>query len=103
MKVIFNKTTLELKDANTFFNKLMGLMFKTRFEYCLRIKCNGIHTFFMRKNIDVVLTDKNNNILYIYKSLKPNKIILPKKNTCKTIELPTNVFNFKINTRIRME
>ena len=102
MKVIFNKNEFELKDANTFFNKLMGLMFKTRFEYCLRIKCNGIHTFFMRENIDVVLTDKNNNILYIYKSLKPNKIILPKKNVFYTYEFPADKIIFLDKNTIKI-
>ena len=49
---------------------------------------NGIHTFFMKTKIDVVLTDKNGKILYIYKSLKPNRIILPKKHVAYTYEMP---------------
>ena len=65
-------------------------------------KCNSIHTFFMLENIDVIMTDKNYNILYIYKNLKPNKIILPKKNVYYTFELPANKFDFNINAKIKV-
>lgn len=63
-------------------------------------KCNSIHTFFMKINIDVIMTDKDFNILYIYKNLKPNKIILPKKNVYYTFELPVNKSNFKLNEKV---
>ena len=78
----------KIKEAKTFFQKLKGLMFKKNFDYILKFKTNGIHTFFMKTKIDVVLTDKNGNILYIYKSLKPNRIILPKKHVTYTYEMP---------------
>ncbi len=78
----------KIKEAKTFFQKLKGLMFKKNFDYILKFKTNGIHTFFMKTKIDVVLTDKNGKILYIYKSLKPNRIILPKKHVAYTYEMP---------------
>ena len=81
---------MELKEAKTFTQKLKGLMFQRNFNYILKFKTNGIHTFFMKCNIDVFLTDKNNKILYIYRNLKPNKIILPKKHVKYTYEMPTN-------------
>ena len=78
----------KIKEAKTFFQKLKGLMFKKNFDYILKFKTNGIHTFFMKTKIDVVLTDKVGNILYIYKSLKPNRIISPKKHVTYTYEMP---------------
>ncbi len=87
---------MEIKEAKTFFKKLKGLMFQTNFNYILKLKTNGIHTFFMKTNIDVFLTDKNNKIIHIYKNLKPNKIILPKKNVKYTYETPINKINKKI-------
>lgn len=78
----------KIKEAKTFFQKLKGLMFKKNFDYILKFKTNGIHTFFMKTKIDVVLTDKVGKILYIYKSLKPNRIILPKKHVTYTYEMP---------------
>ena len=87
MKLKLNN--IEIKIAKDFFTRLKGFMFKKNINYCLCFpKCNSIHTFFMLTNIDVVMTDKNNNILYTYHNLKPNKIILPKKNVYYTYELP---------------
>ena len=94
---------MEIKNANTFFKKLKGLMFVKDFNYILKIKCNGIHTFFMKLNIDVILTDKNNKILYIYRNVKPNKIILPKKNVKFTYEMPVDfIKNIKINETFKI-
>jgi uncharacterized membrane protein (UPF0127 family) len=56
-----------------------GLLFK---------KCNAIHTFFMYQPIDVIMTDVDNNILYMYENLPPWRVILPKKGVCYTYELP---------------
>lgn len=89
MKIIINNKEIPLHIANNYFKRLSGLMFKKNIDYALLFKkCNGIHTFFMKEDIDVILTDKNNKILYIYKSLKPWRIILPKKNVYNTYELP---------------
>ena len=88
---------MKVKVANTFLKKLKGLMFKKNFDYILKFETNGIHTFFMKVNIDVILTDKNNKILYIYRNLKPNKLILPKIKVKYTYEMPVNyIKNIKI-------
>lgn len=79
---------MKVKCADSFFKKLKGLMFLKKFDYILKISCNGVHTFFMRVNIDIVLTDKNNKILYIYRDVKPNRIIIPKKKVTFTYEMP---------------
>lgn len=89
MKIIVSNKEIPLHVADNYFKRLKGLMFKKNIDYALLFKkCNGIHTFFMKEEIDVILTDKNNNILYTYTSLKPWKIILPKKNVYNTYELP---------------
>lgn len=97
MYIIINNKKILLKEADTFFKKLIGLMLKKNIKYCLRFKCNGIHTFFMRENIDVILTDKDNKVLYTYISLKKNRIILPKKNVYYTYEFPSGSINKHIN------
>ena len=93
-----------VKEANTFYKKLKGLMFIKNFNYILKFKTNGIHTFFMKTNIDVVLTDKENKILYIYRNLKPNKIILPKRKVKYTYEMPVNyIKNIKIGDHLNLK
>ena len=48
------------------------------------------------------MTDKNYQIKYIYKNLKPWKIIMPKKNIYYTFELTKNIDNLKINDKLKI-
>ena len=90
--------------AKTFKERLLGLMFKKNIDYCLLFeKCNSIHTFFMKENIDVVITDKTKKILDINKNMKKNRIILPKKGVYKTYEFPANfIKNININDKLKI-
>lgn len=104
MKLIYENKNIDIIDCNTFFSRLIGFMFKKNITNALLFNnCNSIHTFFMKENIDVIMCDKDNTIIYYYNNLKKNKIILPKKKVYKTIELPINYFNIKINTKIRID
>ena len=104
MNLIYKDRNILIKDCNTFFSRLIGFMFKKNITHALLFNnCNSIHTFFMKKNIDVIMCDKNNKILYFYHNLSKNKIIWPKKNVYKTIELPVNFFDFEINTTVRID
>ena len=86
-----------MKICTKFKDRLIGNMFKDEVIDMCFPHCNSIHTFFMRKSIDVYMTDKNNKILYIFKNLKPYKVILPKKNVYYTYETIINKYDFKIN------
>ncbi len=91
---------IKLKKADNFYSRLLGFSFKkNKINYCLLFNnCNGIHTFFMFQNIDVVMTDENNKVIYMKNNLKPLRIILPKKDCRKTFELPINTIkNYDIN------
>ena len=104
MILLKDNTKLEIKMCTNFFNRFIGFMFKKNINYGLCFpKCNSIHTFFMKERIDVIMTDKNYNILHTFKNVKPNKIILPKKNVYYTFELPINNFNFKVNEKIKVK
>ena len=101
---IGNFQNMEVFECTNFYSRLTGLMFKKKINYGLLFRnCNSIHTFFMKENIDVVMTDKNDKILYYYKNLKPNKIILPKKDVYSTYEFPINkLVDIKINDIIKI-
>ena len=80
----------EVIEANTFFNKLFGLITRRRLrdrEGFLIENCNGIHTFWMRYNIDVVFLDKKNRVLAIYNSVKPFRVTPFIKNAFFVLEL----------------
>lgn len=104
MKLLYNDKEINLINCITFFERLKGFMFKKNINYALLFnKCNSIHTFFMKENIDIIMLDKNNNILYYYQNFSKNKIILPKKGVYKTIETPSNYFkNIKKNTKVKI-
>ncbi|MDD4734420.1 MAG: DUF192 domain-containing protein [Bacilli bacterium] len=94
---------MKIVICNSFLKRLIGFIGKKDADYGLCFpKCNSIHTFFMRKNIDVIMTDKNNLILYVFNDLKPNRIIFPKKNVYYTYEFPFRT-NYKINNYIKKE
>lgn len=60
-------------------NKPKTIFFKTRF---------GIHTFFLKFPIDVIILDTKNRVIFLKKSLKPNRIFLWNIKFNKVIELP---------------
>ena len=104
MKIKLNNKFYNVKVCNTFFSKLKGFCFKKEINDILCFpNCNSIHTFFMRCNIDVIMTDKNYKILYIYNNLKINKIILPKKNVYYTFEFKANTTSFKANEYLNIK
>ncbi len=93
MKLIVNNKEFNLVIAKSFFKKLMGLMFKKEIkENLIFIHCSSIHTFFMKKNIDVLFFDKNKNLLEIHKDVKKNKILIC-KNAYYTVEILSNKIN----------
>lgn len=95
---------ITIYEAKTFKERLLGLMFKKNIDYCLLFKkCNSIHTFFMKENIDIVMTDKNNKVLFIKKNMKKNRIILPKKDVYNTYEFPANfIKDLKVNEQLKI-
>ena len=92
---------MEIRYCKNFFSRLKGFMFKKNFDYALCFpRCNSIHTFFMREPIDVYMTDKNYNILYKKKNMKPWRIILPKKDVYYTNEFTINKVDYKEKVKV---
>ena len=101
MKLNIENKTIDIKIANNFKDRFIGLMGKTNINYGMLFpKCNAIHTFFMKENIDVIMCDNDNKVLFVYRDLPKNKIILPKKGVRKVFETPSGYFDIKINERM---
>lgn len=90
MRLQLQNTTLPLIVADTFYKRLLGFMFQHKpvKNGILFPKTNGIHTFFMFQEIDIILTDDKQQILYIFSHFRPNHILLPKRGVVYTYELP---------------
>ena len=103
MYIIHNDKKINVVIANTFFKRLKGFMFKKNIDYCIYFpRCNSIHTFFMKENIDVVMTDKDNKILKIEKNVAKNKFVSCKKAS-NTYEFPSNSVIYNIGDKIKIE
>lgn len=101
MELYYEKKDIKLIECKNFFNRLKGFMFEKNIDKALLFdRCNSIHTFFMKENIDVIMCDKNNIILFYYSNLPKNKMIWPKKGVKKVFETPSNYFNIKIGKKM---
>lgn len=61
-------------EAVGIFNRAKGLLGKKEIEkgyFMLFRKCNSIHTFFMKTDIDVIMTDKDGTVVRVWEDLKP--------------------------------
>lgn len=77
-KIVIKETNIDvakkMKIASSFFDKLIGLMFRKKMHGfdCLLIKhCKSIHTCFMRYSIDVVFVNKNFEVIKVISNMKP--------------------------------
>ena len=104
MQLIYNDKSIDLYVCKSFFSRLKGFMFTKNIDKALLFdRCNSIHTFFMKENIDVIMCDNDNKVLFVYKDLTKNKIILPKKRVRKVFETPSGYFDIKISERMMIK
>ena len=100
MKLILNNKIILINKANSFRKRLKGFMFQKNITTGLVFKTKCIHTFFMKENIDLIITDKNNKIITYYKNFSKNKIYINFKSYY-IYELPNNsVSNLQIGDKI---
>jgi len=102
MKIVCINKNIDVIVCNTYFKRLKGFMFrKKKIDYGLCFpKCKSIHTFFMRQPIDIICASKDNKIVALYYSIKPNKIIR-NKDAYYFYELPIDsIHGFEIDDYI---
>jgi uncharacterized membrane protein (UPF0127 family) len=79
-----------IKVADSFFDRLIGLMFKEKmegFEGLLIKKCNSIHTFFMRYNLDIVFLNHEYEVVKVIENIRPWRMTLMYFRATQTLEL----------------
>lgn len=80
-----------LRIANTFKERLCGLMFRKSLpanEGLMLLGCNAIHTCFMKFAIDVVFMDINHRVICIREKIKPWRQSGFVQKAYITLELP---------------
>lgn len=90
MYLSIKRKKIEIIELNSFFSRLKGLKFVFEpIDYgVLFPKKKGITTIFLCQKIDIVMTNKENKILYIYTSVKSEKYFLPKLKVYNIYFLP---------------
>lgn len=101
MRLLYDNREIELINCKSFFSRFRGFMLVKDIDKALLFnKCNSIHTFFMRENIDVIMCDSDNMVLFYYRNLGKNRIILPKRGVRKVFETPNGYFDIEIGKRM---
>ncbi len=65
--------------ARTFFERARGLIGRTRLpdgEGLLILKCNAIHTCFMRFAIDATFLDKDDRVVKVVRNVRPWRLFV---------------------------
>jgi uncharacterized protein len=68
--------------------------------------CHGVHTWFMRFDIDVLALDANGVVVDIVSTMKPWRMRLPKPGASSVLELPAGTLakiGMKIGHHIKIE
>lgn len=95
-----------LRIANTFFTRFIGLMGKSYFEKGdgLWIKpCNSVHMFFMKFPLDVIFLDRDNKIIHMEEELQPWKISKLVYGGKSVLEIPSKTIKLsqcELNDRL---
>lgn len=97
--------TLSVKKAHSWKAKAFGLIGKKKIEPFFLETRWGIHTFGMKKSIDVIILNKNNVIVAVKEDLKPNHVFLWNPKYYRVLELPQakiKELGLKLNQKIRI-
>lgn len=93
------------KFANNLLERMMGLIGKHEAHGLLINTRFGIHTFFLRFPIDVMVIDKSGKVVALKKHLKPHRLYLWNPKYDRVLEMPENTIeknNIKIGTNITL-
>ena len=111
MRGIVNETngaivSHEYKKAKSLFDNAFGLLLKSNPRTMVFVTRFGIHTFFMRKKIDVLVLDEENRVVKIKEGLLPNRIYLWNPEFFQVVELPFGAIDkskTKIGARLELK
>lgn len=95
---------IEIKYADNYIKRLLGLMFKEDIDYGLLFILkygSSIHTCFMNFTIDVYFLDEN-KIIFEKVTLKPWKFYKPSKKAKYILETKKNYINLKKGEKLEL-
>lgn len=94
----------DLKSAESLKDRLFGLLLKSNPRNLLFKTRFGIHTFFLKKPIDILILDKEFKIVRVKQSLKPNRFFFWDFKYDFVIELEQGtITKFKLKSNIELQ
>lgn len=96
MKLKINNKTIKVNKVDGFINRYKILKFDLHplKEIILFEKRKFLSTYFFCQRVDVVMTDKDNMIIYIYENVKSEKRIHYKRKVYNTYILPAKMAKY---------
>lgn len=85
-----NVISNDLKVARSFLDLSLGLLRKSNPRSLLFNTRFGIHTFFLKDEIDIIVLDQKNRVVKLKSDLKPNRLFFWNPKYFLVIELPKN-------------
>jgi hypothetical protein len=107
---LINATTGEtvvtdLEIADTFWSRFKGLQLRAGLppgSGLLLVPCPGVHTFFMRFAIDVVVLDREGRVIAVRQQVRPWRIVPPVSGGYAVLELPAGTAKMEVGGRLRL-
>jgi len=96
---------MKIKKLTKFSDKLLGLAFRKNIKPVYFETRWGIHTFFVKKPIDVVICDDDFIVRKIVRNLKPWKILVWNPMYKNVLELPLRNKKYsyiKVGDKVKM-
>ena len=102
MKLIINKKKLNIIEMTKPLEKLKGIKFILEpINEAYRFTSHYANTYFLFQRVDVIMTNEENKVLYIYSNCKTEKFIFPKLKVKYVYFLPLGVSKYiEINQKL---
>ena len=94
------------KYAQSFFDRLFGLLNPRNPRYLIFHTRFGLHTLFLKMPIDVILLDDDDRVVKLKNNLSPNRLFLYSPRYSTVIEMPKSSirrYRIHLNDKISIE
>lgn len=105
MYLQIKRRKIKVIELTKFWERFKGLKFVFEpLDYAIKFpKKKFVTTNFLCQKIDIVLTDKEDNILFVFENMKTEKYIFPKRKVYNTYFLPLNTAkDLTLNTKLKI-
>lgn len=85
-----NYLSKDAKEMKSFLDLVLGLLRKSNPRSLLFKTRFGIHTFFLKEPIDVIVLDRQFRVVKLRQNLQPNRLFFWNPKFTVVIELPSN-------------